>query len=119
MVTSNTILVLNEAKVPDASVAALFKNGRAMGMVLFWCCFFMCLLMVYALGSWLPKLMMAAGYSMGSSLMFLLPLNIGAVIGTAGGGVLADRFHLKPVIISILIVGAFALVGLGFIRHNL
>ena len=66
MVTSNTILVLNEAKVPDACVAALFKNGRAMGMVLFWCCFFMCLLMVYALGSWLPKLMMAAGYSMGS-----------------------------------------------------
>ena len=114
MATSNTILVLNEAKVPDASVAALFKNGRAMGMVLFWCCFFMCLLMVYALGSWLPKLMMAAGYSMGSSLMFLLSLNIGAVIGTAGGGVLADRFHLKPVIISILIVGAFALVGLGF-----
>ena len=88
MVTSNTILVLNEAKVPDASVAALFKNGRAMGMVLFWCCFFMCLLMVYALGSWLPKLMMAAGYSMGSSLMFLLFLNIGVVIGTADGGVL-------------------------------
>ena len=113
-VTSDTVLVLNEAKVPDASVAALFKNGRGMGTVLFWCCFFMCLLMVYALGSWLPKLMMAAGYSMGSSLMFLLSLNIGAVIGTAGGGVLADRFHLKPVIISMLTVGAFALVGLGF-----
>jgi AAHS family benzoate transporter-like MFS transporter len=74
----------------------------------------MCLLMVYALGSWLPKLMMAAGYSLGSSLMFLLSLNIGAVIGTAGGGILADRFHLKPVIISMLIVGALALVGLGF-----
>ena len=100
--------MLNEAKVPGASVAALFKNGRGMGTVLFWCCFFMCLLMVYALGSWLPKLMMAAGYSMGSSLMFLLSLNIGAVICTAGGGVLADRFHLKPVIISMLTVGAFA-----------
>ena len=45
----------------------------------------MCLLMVYALGSWLPKLMMAAGYSLGSSLIFLMSMNIGAVIGTIGG----------------------------------
>ena len=113
-VTADTVLVLNEVKVPDASISALFKQGRAGGTVLFWVAFFMCLLMVYALGSWLPKLMMAAGYSLGSSLMFLLALNIGAVIGTAGGGVLADRFHLKPVIISMLLVGALALVGLGF-----
>jgi MFS transporter, AAHS family, benzoate transport protein len=113
-VTSDTVLVLNEVKVPDASISALFKQGRAGGTILFWLAFFMCLLMVYALGSWLPKLMMAAGYSLGSSLMFLLALNIGAVIGTAGGGVLADRFHLKPVIISMLLVGALALVGLGF-----
>jgi MFS transporter, AAHS family, benzoate transport protein len=113
-ITPQTELVLNEVKVPDASISALFKQGRAGGTLLFWIAFFMCLLMVYALGSWLPKLMMAAGYSLGSSLMFLLALNIGAVIGTAGGGVLADRFHLKPVIISMLLVGALALVGLGF-----
>ena len=113
-ITPQTELILNEVKVPDASISALFKQGRAGGTLLFWIAFFMCLLMVYALGSWLPKLMMAAGYSLGSSLMFLLALNIGAVIGTAGGGVLADRFHLKPVIISMLLVGALALVGLGF-----
>lgn len=49
-----------------------------------------------------------------SRLMFLLALNIGAVIGTAGGGMLADKFGLKSVIISMLVVGALALVGLGF-----
>ena len=74
----------------------------------------MCLLMVYALGSWLPKLMMAAGYSLGNSLMFLMAMNIGAVIGTIGGGILADRFHLKPVIIGMFLLGAVSLVGLGF-----
>lgn len=74
----------------------------------------MCLLMVYALGSWLPKLMMAAGYSLGSSLIFLMSMNIGAVIGTIGGGILADKFHLKPVIIGMFLMGALALVGLGF-----
>ena len=74
----------------------------------------MCLLTLYALGSWLPKLMMAAGYSLGSSLTFLLAMNIGAVIGTIGGGILADKFHLKPVIITLCLAGAVALSLLGF-----
>ena len=113
-VTPATVLVFNESKVPAASISALFKQGRLGGTLLFWLAFFMCLLMLYALGSWLPKLMMAAGYSLGSSLTFLLALNIGAVIGTAGGGMLADRFHIKPVVISMLTVGVLALIGLGF-----
>ena len=113
-VTASTQFVLNEVHAPDASIAALFKHGRSMSTLLFWCCFFMCLLMVYALGSWLPKLMMAAGYSLGNSLMFLMAMNIGAVIGTIGGGILADRFHLKPVIIGMFLLGAVSLVGLGF-----
>ena len=113
-VTPQTVLVFNESKVPAASISALFKQGRLPGTLLFWLAFFMCLWMLYALGSWLPKLMMAAGYSLGSSLTFLLALNIGAVIGTAGGGMLADRFHIKPVIISMLTVGILALIGLGF-----
>lgn len=113
-VDMHTQLILNEVQTSEASVAALFKQGRSMSTLLFWSCFFMCLLMVYALGSWLPKLMMAAGYSLGNSLMFLMALNIGAVIGTIGGGILADRFHLKPVIIGMLLLGAVSLVGLGF-----
>lgn len=113
-VTASTQFVLNEVHAPDASIAALFKQGRSMNTLLFWCCFFMCLLMVYALGSWLPKLMMAAGYSLGNSLMFLMAMNIGAVVGTIGGGILADRFHLKPVIIGMFLLGAVSLVGLGF-----
>jgi len=113
-ISAETVFKLNEVQVKDSSVIALFNQGRAMSTLLFWCCFFMCLLMVYALGSWLPKLMMAAGYSLGSSLVFLLALNIGAVIGTIGGGILADRFHLKPVIMGMFVVGAISLIGLGF-----
>lgn len=113
-VTASTQFVLNEVHAPDASIVALFKQGRSMSTLLFWCCFFMCLLMVYALGSWLPKLMMAAGYSLSNSLMFLMAMNIGAVVGTIGGGILADRFHLKPVIIGMFLLGAVSLVGLGF-----
>ena len=114
-VTANTQLELTEVAVPGgASVRALYKQGRGISTMLFWLCFFMCLLTLYALGSWLPKLMMAAGYSLGSSLTFLLAMNIGAVIGTIGGGILADKFHLKPVIITLCVAGAVALSLLGF-----
>ncbi|MCL6243248.1 MULTISPECIES: MFS transporter [Acinetobacter] len=114
-VTANTQLELTEVAVPGgASVRALYKQGRGISTMLFWLCFFMCLLTLYALGSWLPKLMMAAGYSLGSSLTFLLAMNIGAVIGTIGGGILADKFHLKPVIITLCLAGAVALSLLGF-----
>lgn len=81
---------------------------------MFWIAFFMCLLMVYALGSWLPKLMLQAGYSLGASMLFLFALNIGGMVGAIGGGALADRFHLKPVITSMFVIGAAALILLGF-----
>lgn len=74
----------------------------------------MCLLMVYALGSWLPKLMIQAGYSLGASMIFLFALNIGGMVGAIGGGALADKFHIKPVLTIMFTVGAIALIFLGF-----
>ncbi|MCT9253881.1 aromatic acid/H+ symport family MFS transporter [Acinetobacter baumannii] len=113
-VNANTQLVLNESTTTDAPVRALFQQGRTFSTFMFWIAFFMCLLMVYALGSWLPKLMLQAGYSLGASMLFLFALNIGGMIGGIGGGVLADRFHLKPVIASMFLLGTIALILLGF-----
>ena len=47
--------------------------------------------MIYGLNTWLPKLMNEAGYPLGSSLTFLLALNIGATVGSVLMGWLADR----------------------------
>lgn len=110
----NTQLVFNENIHHEAPVKALFQDGRAFSTFMFWIAFFMCLLMVYALGSWLPKLMLQAGYSLGTSMLFLFALNIGGMVGAIGGGALADRFHLKPVITSMFVIGAAALILLGF-----
>ena len=98
----------------EAPLRALFQQGRMFSTLMFWVAFFMCLLMVYALGSWLPKLMIQAGYSLGASMLFLFALNIGGMIGAIGGGVLADKFHLKPVLTIMFTVGAIALILLGY-----
>lgn len=99
-----------EARAP---VLELFRSGRALSTLMFWLAFFCCLLMVYALGSWLPKLMSMAGYALSSSLMFLMVLNIGAIIGAVGGGWLADRFSLRSVLVSFFVLGSVSLVLLG------
>ena len=113
--SEKTHFELNKVDVPEsASVVSLFKRGRMANTLLFWLAFFTCLLTMYALSSWLPKLMMAAGYSMNNSLMFMLAMNMGAVVGIVGGGVLADRFHLKPVLMCLGLMGAIVMSLMGF-----
>lgn len=98
----------------NAPLKALFQQGRTTSTLMFWLAFFMCLLMVYALASWLPKLMIGAGYSLGASMLFLFALNIGGMIGAIGGGILADKFHIKPVLVGMFAIGAISLILLGF-----
>lgn len=115
VLTTDTQFVLNEVSEEDkAPLKALFQQGRSFSTFMFWIAFFMCLLMVYALGSWLPKLMIQAGYSLGASMIFLFALNIGGMVGAIGGGALADRFHIKKVLSIMFMCGALALILLGF-----
>ena len=114
-VNENTAFTLPKVDVPEsANVVSLFRRGRTTNTLLFWLAFFTCLLTMYALSSWLPKLMMAAGYSMNNSLMFMLVMNVGAVVGIIGGGILADRFHLKPVLMCLGMMGAVVMSLMGF-----
>lgn len=96
------------------SVLALFRDGRALQTVMLWVAFFCCLLMVYALASWLPKLMTKAGYGLGSSLSFLLVLNFGAIFGAVGGGWLGDKLNMPRVLAVFCAVAAASISLLGF-----
>jgi len=107
-------LVQSDAKGSGVPMLELFKEGRSMGTFMIWLSFFCCLLMVYALGSWLPKLMANAGYSLGSSLSFLLMLNFGGVVGAIAGGWLGDRFSLPKVVVAFFALGTVSIALLGF-----
>jgi AAHS family benzoate transporter-like MFS transporter len=100
-------------KAASAPVRLLFQDGRGFSTVMFWIAFFMCLFMVYALSSWLTKLMASAGYSLGSALTFVLTLNFGAMIGAVGGGWLADRFSIKWVLFAMYVLAAVSITLLG------
>jgi AAHS family benzoate transporter-like MFS transporter len=101
-------------RAAGAPIGQLFSDGRGFSTAMFWVAFFMCLFMVYALSSWLAKLMAGAGYSLGSALTFVLVLNFGAVIGAVGGGWLADRFHIKYVLVAMYALAAVSITLLGY-----
>jgi MFS transporter, AAHS family, benzoate transport protein len=102
-----------EDKASNATVGHLFHDGRGFSTVMFWITFFMSLFLTYALSSWLTKLMASAGYSLGSALTFVLVLNFGAMLGAVGGGWLADRFHIKYVLILMYSTAAIGITLLG------
>ncbi|KVA47207.1 MFS transporter [Burkholderia cepacia] len=98
----------------NAPVRQLFDDGRGFSTVMFWIACFMCLFMVYALSSWLTRLMAGAGYSLGSALTFVLVLNAGAMVGAIGGGWLADRLPIKTVLVSMYLLAAVSITLLGY-----
>ena len=107
-------LVLHDTKGGSVAVIELFREGRTLRTLCLWVAFFCCLLMVYALSSWLPKLMAQAGYSLGSSLSFLLALNFGGMAGAILGGWLGDRFNLYKVMVGFFAAAAVSISLLGF-----
>ena len=102
-----------ELTTSGVPVVKLFEAHRGRSTIMFWIACFMGLLMVYGLGTWLPQLMVDAGYALHSSLLFLFCMNMGAIIGSVSGGWLADRIGSKRVLISLFGCGGICLVLLG------
>lgn len=105
-------------KAQDASVRRLFQDGRGFSTSMIWVAFMTGLFMVYALSSWLTKLMAMAGYSLGSALNFVIVFNVGAIAGAIFGGWLSDKVNIKRVLIAFYIVGAVALSLMGYTKST-
>jgi AAHS family benzoate transporter-like MFS transporter len=111
-------LVPDEDKADDAPVQHLFHEGRGFSTVMIWLAFFFGLFMVYALSSWLTKLMAMAGYGLGSALTFVLVFNVGAMIGAVFGGWLGDKFNIKDVLVAFYAAGAISLTLMGYTKST-
>jgi AAHS family benzoate transporter-like MFS transporter len=74
------------------------------------------LVLVYSLNTWLPEIMLRAGFNARGSLSFLAVLNGGSLFGALAASTFADRFGPKPVVAGCFGLGALALVllTLGF-----
>ena len=114
VVTGNVAMQNTEA----TPVRDLFKQGRGFSTVMIWTAFMTGLFMVFALNSWLTKLMAMAGFSLGSALNFVIVFNLGSIAGAMVGGWLSDKLSIKHVLVCFYITGAIALTLLGYTRDT-
>ncbi|WP_172331138.1 MFS transporter [Mangrovicoccus sp. HB161399] len=106
-------LSYHEAKGGSTSMAELFRNRRLLPTAMLWVSFFCCLLLVYLLSSWLPKVLQEAGYAERASLLNLFGLNFGGMAGAILGGRLGDRFGLPKVVVGFFIAAAASIALIG------
>ncbi|NJE66677.1 MFS transporter [Brevibacterium sp. LS14] len=99
---------------PVDSIKVMFSREYALGTIGFWISLFCGLLLVYGLNTWLPSLMRAAGYDLGSSLTFLIVFSLASAIGGVLIGNIADRWGKKVCLTVFYLVGACGILLLMF-----
>ncbi|MFE7645825.1 MFS transporter [Streptomyces phaeoluteigriseus] len=75
-----------------ANLVTLFRGREWTQTLLYWLASFGGLLLVYGVATWLPTLMRAEGYELGSALSFVVVFNLGGIVGMLVAGRAADRF---------------------------
>ena len=89
--------------------AVIFSGTYGLGTMLLWLTYFMGLVIVYLLTSWLPTLMRDSGASMEEAAFIGALFQFGGVLSAVGVGWAMDRFNPHKVIgIFYLLAGVFA-----------
>jgi AAHS family benzoate transporter-like MFS transporter len=93
-----------------AGIGPLFAPGVAAATLLLWVMTFCGLLLVFGITAWLPTMMQASGYSLGSALLQTAAMWVGVGVGVVIGGRIADAIGAKPVVIVAFLTGAVSLL---------
>jgi AAHS family benzoate transporter-like MFS transporter len=96
-----------------AGIRTLFQRTYLPATVMFAGASFCGLLLVYGMNTWLPEIMSTAGFALGSSLIFVLALNIGGIVGTIAASRLADRVGVKPVTVGAFVAATVSILLLS------
>ena len=90
-------------------LAVIFSGTYSAGTLLLWLTYFMGLVIVYLLTSWLPTLMRDSGASMEQAAFIGALFQFGGVLSAVGVGWAMDRFNPHKIIgIFYLMAGLFA-----------
>jgi AAHS family benzoate transporter-like MFS transporter len=95
---------------PKVGFAALATRRYALATALLGSMSFAGLLLTYGLNTWLPEIMGQNGYGKGYALLFLLILNLGAILGGVVASRGADRLGPQRVVATTFTLAAVALV---------
>jgi AAHS family 4-hydroxybenzoate transporter-like MFS transporter len=110
--------VLEDARHKAMSVRALFTDGRAKRTILLWVIFFMSLLDLFVLTTWLPAQVARLGFPVRTAILVGALLQAGAIAGVVLGWA-ADRFGPAKTLSAAYGVAVVAIVGLALAGRDL
>ena len=113
---SETNLVVREEHSPGLPVVHLFRQGRALATVFLWIGFFMSLMDLYLLASWLPTVIHDAGIALSLSVIATALFQGGGVIVCFFLGSAMDRFGPYRVLSVTYFLGAAFVASLGHVH---
>jgi MFS transporter, AAHS family, 4-hydroxybenzoate transporter len=108
-------VVTEEEQAGGLTVLQLFRERRALSTVLLWVMFFMNLLCIFFLATWLPTVIHDKGLSLATAAIATALLQVGGCTGTLCFGPLIDRFGAFAVLAATYLCAAvfIALVGVS------
>jgi AAHS family 4-hydroxybenzoate transporter-like MFS transporter len=95
-------------------VKELFTEGRATGTVLLWIPFFMNLLILYFIVSWLPGLLLEVGMLASAGVMAVFFFSLGGMMGALAEGRLMNGLGVHSTLMVEFGVSALLIAGLAF-----
>jgi AAHS family 4-hydroxybenzoate transporter-like MFS transporter len=100
--------VVTEKKPKGFPVSHLFRKDLVRGTLMLWLAFFVSLLVIYLLSSWLPTLIKSTGVSLKTASLVTTMFQVGGTIGAILLGWLMDRINPHRVLaVSYALAGLF------------
>jgi MFS transporter, AAHS family, 4-hydroxybenzoate transporter len=116
-ITRATQFTVRERRQRGVPLIKLFDEGRAWGTILIWTVYFMNLLNLYFLSSWLPTvatpLVKAAGVAASYASLVGTTLQVGGVLGAVVLGPLINRFGFVKVLTTCFTLASIAIGLIG------
>jgi AAHS family 4-hydroxybenzoate transporter-like MFS transporter len=105
--------VIAEERARGLTVRHLFREGRAVGTVLIWIVFFMSLLDIFLLTSWLPEVLHDTGFSISASVITTAALQGSGVIGSLAIGPVLDRRGCLAALLPLYVLAGISIAAIG------
>jgi AAHS family 4-hydroxybenzoate transporter-like MFS transporter len=106
-------LVVSDIKPAGSPISQLFRPDLIKGTLLLWTTFFMSLLIIYLLSSWLPTLLNAAGHKLSQASFISSAFQIGGTIGAVLLGRWMDRYRPHRVLAVSYLGAAVCIAAVG------
>ncbi|HTT06716.1 MAG TPA: MFS transporter [Steroidobacteraceae bacterium] len=106
------------AAAPRVSVRALFAPGYGATTCLLWLVFFMSLLDIYLLVSWVPTALRVAGAAPAAAITAAILLQVGATVASVPVGWFLDRLGPAATLTFAYVVGTICIAAVGHLTHS-